>query len=193
MAEGRRLRLHAVGIGGDDRIGLPLRDIQEGGAGLVQGLGEVEQPVALVELQHGRDDVLTAAAGMHPGGVRSGDGGDQRLDPQVVVGPLGPRPGGIRRDLIERAGDPRAEIARHDAGLYGHHQGGAVDGVDAGEAVVRLGAGRRGGEEGEEGRDQSAPHARAPGGRRLAPAGAFCPIRRVFTRHNANRVRGGPD
>ena len=192
VAEGRRLGLHAVGVGGDDRVRLALRHREQGRAGRIQGLGQGEEAVALLQLQHRRDDVLAAAAGMHPRGVRTGDGGDQRLDLQVVVGTLGPRLGGIGGDLIEGAGDGRPKAARDDAGLHRHHQRGPVDRVDAGEGVPRLGAGT-GGEQRQNRPDRRAPHRSAPclSRRPDRPFACRVPIHTLLLRCCVSRLEGG--
>ena len=147
-----RLRLHAVGVGRDDRVHVLRGRDQHPVAQAVQRVGEVEHLVAQLRRAEGGVHVLAAASDMDEGAVRADGVGDDPLDLHHVGGPLAI---GLR-GLVDRVGDaPRdrsSSLARKDFLLDQHHDRSLVDLVHPVELVlgqveracgVPLGNGRR--------------------------------------------------
>jgi hypothetical protein len=130
MRERRRLCLHAMRVGGDDRFRVPVRQGEQPIAGGHQSLEFLEQPVAQVQARDGRRDVLAAATTVKARGLLARGGDELRFVIQVV----GRAPRGRSALLLDHPRHPLRDRgryrARHDPGLVEHDDRRLVDLVE---------------------------------------------------------------
>ena len=121
MRQRRRLRLHAMGVGRDDRLLVLRRERQQLLPGGAQAVEDVEQPLAQLHAGARRAEILAAAPGMEARGVGTGRGDEVFFEDQIVARTLAARLVALRDHLHDPLGDLRGERRRHDPGLVQHH------------------------------------------------------------------------
>ena len=122
VTERNRLRLHAPGVGRDDRIPMGLGHRQQHVTRVDEPAEGGEGVVAREEPAERGADVLAASSRMDPCDVRSADGDERLLNDEVIAGAR--RAGRVARGdhLGDRGSDARPKIAWHDT-LLDHHDG----------------------------------------------------------------------
>ena len=138
MRIGDRLRLHAVGVGRDQRVDVLLGQLQKASAGVVHRVGVVQQLAAQGGEPVGGVHILAAAAGVDQRGLRAYFVDHDALDLQHVTGLLTIRLAGLIDNVLNAAGNLAALLLADDLFLGQHDDGRLVDPVDPGELVVVL-------------------------------------------------------
>ena len=124
------LGLHAVGVGGHDRVFVLARAGGQRHASGPQGVDLAQQSVAQVHARQRRGEILAAAAGVQPRGFGPADLEQARLVVEVVRGRARRGCAIAGAQLGDRPRDAPRSLARDDGGVGEHHEGGGVDLVE---------------------------------------------------------------
>ena len=121
MREGGRLRLHAVGISGDDGFDMQRRQRQRLFTREVQRTDFLQQAITQIHARHRRGEILPTAPTVQARSVRAHHGGQTRFVIKVI-GRTARHTRGLHLfdDCLDAGGDARRRGARHDA-HFGQH------------------------------------------------------------------------
>ena len=134
MRKGRRLCLHAVGVGGDDGFDMLFGAFEQAFAQVDQRFDGLQQTIPQVHPRDGGGEILPAAAGVQARGFLTGDFDQPRFVIEIVGG-------SARReaffagffivdDRCDAFCDALRDILRHDAGFGEHDDRRLVDVVE---------------------------------------------------------------